>query len=415
MPASPATLVHYGAAKLGVADFTKAVAQEVGDTRIIVNAIAPMAITRMNVGAFFSGNASQGSDRRQDIARCRVPMGRSSAVSPTVVWLSHRSTTLNGEIFSTSSGMVARVAFVVGEGYFNPVHGPEDQISIGCAPSTDGPATHWARQTQSGARVRATLSRCTRSENFPVRAADYLMVGDESSMPAIGRHFESSGLFAHITVLLETGAPDHSPRFDSLSAVDVHWPLRDTKPGAALMRALGEQLNAKRFVCVWIATEAAAVSRLRAQVENHARTEISSVQAFNYWFATHSRAPSSEQGTMIDELDCLSCCDGWTAGRSAWHKIKWLNRSDTDHSSTAASGCKANEAARYFFPLREGVVTASVPTRQLRSLCFSRSSRRASQFEVKQWKGTIYSGNPSRPQDYLGRLGFVDKGYPEFD
>jgi hypothetical protein len=33
---------------------------------------------------------------------------------------------LNGDIFSTSSGKVSRVGFVVGKGYFNPDHRPED-------------------------------------------------------------------------------------------------------------------------------------------------------------------------------------------------------------------------------------------------------------------------------------------------
>lgn len=43
-----------------------------------------------------------------------------------MLWLAHRSTTLNGDIFSVSSGKVARVGFVVGAGYFNPDHRPED-------------------------------------------------------------------------------------------------------------------------------------------------------------------------------------------------------------------------------------------------------------------------------------------------
>ena len=119
-------IVPYGAAKLGVAGLTKGLAQEAIGTGIMVNAIAPMAVTRMNREVFFGGAASEGPDWRDDIRNGVVPMGPPSAVSATVLWLAHRSTDLNGEIFSTSSGKVARVAFVVGEGYFNPDHRPED-------------------------------------------------------------------------------------------------------------------------------------------------------------------------------------------------------------------------------------------------------------------------------------------------
>lgn len=121
-----AQLVHYGAAKLGVAGFTKALAQEVGDLDITVNAVAPMAITRMNREAFFGGADGQGADWIEDIETGRAPMGPPSIVAPAVLWLAHRSTHINGEIFSTSSGKVARVAFLVSEGWFKPDHSPED-------------------------------------------------------------------------------------------------------------------------------------------------------------------------------------------------------------------------------------------------------------------------------------------------
>jgi NAD(P)-dependent dehydrogenase (short-subunit alcohol dehydrogenase family) len=119
-------LVHYGAAKLGVAGFTKALAQETANTGITVNAIAPMAVTRMNRDAFFGGTDAESDDWQADIRSGKVPMGPPAIVSPAVLWLAHRSTVVNGDIFSVSSGKVARVAFVVGEGYFNPDHRPED-------------------------------------------------------------------------------------------------------------------------------------------------------------------------------------------------------------------------------------------------------------------------------------------------
>jgi NAD(P)-dependent dehydrogenase (short-subunit alcohol dehydrogenase family) len=119
-------LAHYGAAKLGVAGLTKCLAREATAEGITVNAIAPMAVTRMNKDFFFGGSEPDPRRWIDDIRSGRVPMGPPSAISSTVLWLAHRDTTINGEIFSTSSGKVARVAFIVGEGYFKPDHSPED-------------------------------------------------------------------------------------------------------------------------------------------------------------------------------------------------------------------------------------------------------------------------------------------------
>ncbi|MFB7860078.1 SDR family NAD(P)-dependent oxidoreductase [Rhodococcus qingshengii] len=118
-------LGHYGTAKLAVAGLTKTLAQEGAEFGIFANAIAPMAITRMNRDAFFDGSESESGDWQADLRSGKVPMGPAEIVSPTVLWLAHPSTDINGEIFSTSSGKVARVAFVVGEGYFDPNHTPE--------------------------------------------------------------------------------------------------------------------------------------------------------------------------------------------------------------------------------------------------------------------------------------------------
>jgi NAD(P)-dependent dehydrogenase (short-subunit alcohol dehydrogenase family) len=121
-----AQLAHYGAAKLGVAGFTKALAQECGGLDITVNAVAPMAVTRMNREAFFGGAEPDQSNWTDNIRTGKVPMGPPEAIAPVVLWLAHRSTRINGEIFSSSSGKVGRVGFVVGEGYFKPHHTPED-------------------------------------------------------------------------------------------------------------------------------------------------------------------------------------------------------------------------------------------------------------------------------------------------
>ncbi|MCE7002019.1 hypothetical protein LWC34_04115 [Kibdelosporangium philippinense] len=65
-------------------------------------------------------------DWQADIREGRTPVAPPAAVAPTALWLAHRSTKVNGEIYSSSSGKTARVAIVVGEGYINPDHTPED-------------------------------------------------------------------------------------------------------------------------------------------------------------------------------------------------------------------------------------------------------------------------------------------------
>ena len=140
-------LVHYGAAKLGVAGLTKALAQEGAPLNIRVNAIAPMAVTRMNREHFFGNATIEGEDWREDIRSGKVPMGPPSAVSPAVLWLAHRDTEVNGRVYSSSSGKVARVAFVIGEGWFDPHHTPEsiaahqaeiDRLGSYCDPKSTG-------------------------------------------------------------------------------------------------------------------------------------------------------------------------------------------------------------------------------------------------------------------------------------
>lgn len=70
---------------------------------IVVNAIAPMAVTRMNQEAFFGGAEVAQEDWQEDLRSGKVPVGPPSTVSPTVLWLSHPDTAITGQVFSTSS------------------------------------------------------------------------------------------------------------------------------------------------------------------------------------------------------------------------------------------------------------------------------------------------------------------------
>ncbi len=93
--------INYGAAKAGIAAFTVIAAKELERYGVTVNAIAPMAVTRMNADLPFGRQAAAAS-----------PGGRSPLapehISPLVVWLgSGLADDVTGRIFNVHGGYIS--------------------------------------------------------------------------------------------------------------------------------------------------------------------------------------------------------------------------------------------------------------------------------------------------------------------
>lgn len=99
----------YAAAKMGVVGLTRALAQEGARDGIIVNAVAPMARTRMT------------EDLLGRLAERLDP----ALVSPVVAFLAHEECTATGEVISCGGGRVALVFTGVTPGCFDPALSPE--------------------------------------------------------------------------------------------------------------------------------------------------------------------------------------------------------------------------------------------------------------------------------------------------
>ncbi len=101
---------NYGAAKMGLVGFSRVLAAEGAKYNIKVNALAPIARTRMTEDLL--GAAAEKLDPK--------------LVSPVVAWLAHEDCPVSGEIFSAAGGRVARFFIGMTEGYFNPELSLED-------------------------------------------------------------------------------------------------------------------------------------------------------------------------------------------------------------------------------------------------------------------------------------------------
>ncbi len=108
---------NYGAAKAGLAGFTRVLALEGAGRGISANAIAPIAATQMTQGIL------------GDLAAKVSP----DTVSPLVAYLAHEDCAVNGHVYSVAGGRVARIFFAETVGVVlpqNTAEGVRDHLPL---------------------------------------------------------------------------------------------------------------------------------------------------------------------------------------------------------------------------------------------------------------------------------------------
>jgi NAD(P)-dependent dehydrogenase (short-subunit alcohol dehydrogenase family) len=101
---------NYGAAKMGLVGLARVLAQEGARHNIKVNALAPIARTRMT----------------EELLGPLAPKLDPGLVAPVAAWLVSEECPVTGEIYSAGGGRVARLFVGLTEGYANPALTPED-------------------------------------------------------------------------------------------------------------------------------------------------------------------------------------------------------------------------------------------------------------------------------------------------
>ncbi|MBO0346857.1 siderophore-interacting protein [Roseibium sp. CAU 1637] len=151
-----------------------------------------------------------------------------------------------------------------------------------------GPATQWALSAEVGSSLVVGGPRGSRvvRGNF----INWLLIGDETALPAIGRKVEEAGEADRITVIAGIPTPEDQQAFETPADVTCHWLCRteehaaDPAPFLAAVKAL--DIAPETFI--WIAAEAQVAQTLKSYVLDDLGVNPAWIKSSGYWTKGHA-------------------------------------------------------------------------------------------------------------------------------
>jgi NADPH-dependent ferric siderophore reductase len=158
------------------------------------------------------------------------------------------------------------------------------QLTVDFALHDAGPASDWAAQARPGQQLEIGGPRS--SFVVPDDFDTYLLIGDETALPAIGRWLEALRVGARALVLAAVAEGAEEQAFSSAAAVEIHWVHRPLSQ-AADPRFLLDALQALRLpggdVYAWVAAESGVARALRRHLVSELGLESARIKAAGYW------------------------------------------------------------------------------------------------------------------------------------
>ena len=148
----------------------------------------------------------------------------------------------------------------------------------------DGPAASWAAQAEPGQWLGIGGPRG--SLLTPDDCETYLLVGDETALPAIARHLEELRPGVRALVLIEAEGADEERHLPTAANATVTWLHRNGRAAGTtrlLENALRELALPGGDTYAWVAAEVETARRLRRYLVEEEALPRAQVRAAGYW------------------------------------------------------------------------------------------------------------------------------------
>jgi NADPH-dependent ferric siderophore reductase len=142
----------------------------------------------------------------------------------------------------------------------------------------EGPAATWATQAEPGQFLHIAGPRG--SMIVPDMFDSYLLIGDETALPAIARRLEGLAANRCALVVVEVADMGEQQVFQSQAQVDVIWIVRGEQDLVDVTRRL-EMPEGQLYA--WVATEAALSRKVRRVLLSEFGLDEALVKCSGYW------------------------------------------------------------------------------------------------------------------------------------
>ena len=147
----------------------------------------------------------------------------------------------------------------------------------------DGPASTWAEQAKPGQHLHIAGPRG--SMIVPDIFDSYLLVGDETAIPAIARRLEELPAGRKALVVIEIADEHEKQALDSAADVQVTWVVRGQDE---LLGTLRDLQVPEGSLYAWVATETKLSRQVRRVLLDEHKLNDEFVKAVGYWRADGS-------------------------------------------------------------------------------------------------------------------------------
>ncbi|MBS1103494.1 siderophore-interacting protein [Gluconobacter sp. Dm-62] len=159
-----------------------------------------------------------------------------------------------------------------------------------------GPAASWAQTVRPGDRLN--IGGPKGSQVITGAIGHWLLIGDETALPAIGRRVEELSPDTPVTTVVAVPGPEDEQNFETLSHHIAHWIHRSLEHAddACGILARLENLEMPENTFIWVAAEAGVAKAIKQYFLQERHIPAQWIKASGYWVKGVSDASVKDVG-----------------------------------------------------------------------------------------------------------------------